>query len=89
MKLKIKDLESFLRKTYKPKEKPWKRKVLFLLSLFILIISCILSYTQYYYHWTNNGVWIVITLFGIISLGGLYISIFSKDFWVALYLGWN
>ena len=80
-------IEKFLRKIYQPKEAPWKRTALFFLSLALLIGSCISAYTQHYYHWTNDGVWIVIALFGVISLGGLYVSIFSKDFWVALFLG--
>ena len=80
-------IENFLRRTYQPKEAPWKRKVLFSLSLVLLIGSCVAAYTQYYYQWTNEGVWIIIILFGSISLLGLLISIFSKEFWVALFLG--
>ena len=83
----LKKIENFLRKTYKPKEAPWKRKVLFFLSLGLIIGSSISAYTQYYYHWTNNGVWIVIALFSFMSLSGLLVSIFSKDFWIAFVLG--
>lgn len=83
----LKRIESFLRRTYKPKEAPWKRKVLFFLSLFLLIGSCVAAYTQYHYQWTNDGVWMLIILFGFMSLLGLFVSIFSKDFWVALVLG--
>ena len=83
----IKKIENFLRGTYKPKEAPWKRKALFFLSLSLIIGSSISSYTQYHYHWTNDGVWFVIALFSFISLVGLLVSIFSKDFWVALVFG--
>ena len=67
----------FLRKTYQPEEVPWKRKILFFLSLGLLIGSCISAYTQHSYHWINDGVWIIIAFFGVISLGGLYIYQFS------------
>jgi hypothetical protein len=80
-------MEEFLRKTYKPKEAPWKRKVLFFISLTLVIVSGAAAYTQYYYHWTNDKVWIVIAFFSFMSLIGLFISIFGKDFWVALFLG--
>jgi len=64
-----------------------EKKVLFFLSLGLIIASLISAYTQYHYHWTNDGVWVVIALFSFISLVGLLVSIFSKDFWVALLLG--
>ncbi len=80
-------MENFLRKAYKPKEAPWKRKTLFFISLSLVIASGTAAYTQHYYHWTNDEIWIVIAFFGLISLIGLFISIFGKDFWVALFLG--
>jgi len=83
----FKRIENFLRKTYKPQEAPWKRKALFFISLSLVIVSGTVAFTQHYDHWTNDKVWIVIAFFGLISLIGLYISIFAKDFWVALFLG--
>ena len=83
----LKKIENFCRRTYQPKEALWKRKVLFFLSLSLLVGSSIAAYTQYLYQWTNNGIWMVIILFGLMSLLGLFVSIFSKDFWVALVLG--
>ena len=80
-------VKNFLRKTYKPKEAPWKRKALFFVSLILIVISGIAAYIQHYYLWTNDNVWIVIALFSLISLFGLFVSIFCKDFWVALFLG--
>lgn len=82
----LKKLENFLKNKYKPKEAPWKRKALFFLSFSFIIGVLISAYTQYNYHWTNDGVWIFIVPCAFISSIGLYISIFSTDLWVALIL---
>jgi len=79
--------EAWAKKTYNPKEAAWKRPMLFILSLGIGIICCILAYLQINYNWTNNGIWLAIGLFGFLSLLGLVISIKCKDFWVALVFG--
>ena len=79
--------ENWARRTYQPKAAPWKRPALFLLSLVIGVACGIAAYTQLNYHWTNDGVWLVIVFFGLLSLLGLFVSVFAKDFWVALVLG--
>jgi len=38
-------------------------------------------------HWTNDGVWLVIVLFGVLSVAGLVAALFLNDAWVALILG--
>ena len=84
---KIDKFETWARKTYSPKETPWKRPALFILSLVIFTACVIAGYMQVHYQWTNNGVWIVIGLFGFLSLIGVFVSIKCKDFWVALVFG--
>jgi len=66
---------------------PWKRPVLLVLSCVILAICIAAGYFQLQYHWTNNGVWLVIALFGVLSVAGLVASLFLNDAWVALFLG--
>ena len=66
---------------------PWKRPVLLALSFVVLIICVGAGYLQLQYHWTNDGVWLVIVLFGIFSLVGLVAALFLSDAWVALILG--
>ena len=83
----INKLESWARRTYNPKVAAWKRPTLFILSLVVGLACIIAGYTQLTYHWTNDGVWMVIVLFGLFSVIGLAVSIFCKDFWVALVLG--
>jgi len=80
-------LEACLNKIYKPKPKPWKRKVLFFLSSFIVCAVTIGGYNQYVYGYTDNGIWWFYGFFGVLGMGGLYTSIFGKEFWVALFLG--
>ena len=79
--------EVWARQTYNPKEVAWKRPALLLLSLAIFIGCAGAAYAQINYHWTNNGVWLFIDLFGLLSLTGLFVSIKCKDFWVALMFG--
>jgi hypothetical protein len=83
---KIDKFEAWARETYKPKEAPWKRPALLILSL--IITACVIAaYTQIHYQWTNNGVWLVIVLFSFLSIIGVFVSIKCKDFWVALVFG--
>jgi hypothetical protein len=84
---KLNKFEAWAKETYNPKEVPWKRPVLFVLSLAISIACAIAAYTQINSPWTNNGVWLVIGLFGFLAITGLFVSIKCKDFWVALVLG--
>jgi len=80
-------LQKWAQETYSPKEAAWKRPVLLTISLIIIISCAIAGYTQINFHWANNGVWLVIVMFSILSITGLFISIKCKDFWVALVLG--
>ena len=84
---KLQIFEAWAKRTYIPREAAWKRPTLFILSLVIGIACCISGYLQINYNWTNSGIWLVIGLFGFISLVGFFISIKCKDFWVALVLG--
>jgi ABC-type multidrug transport system permease subunit len=79
--------EKWVKKTYNPKVAPWKRPTLLILSIVMTIGTLVAAYTQIEYHWTNDGVWIVIYLLGFASIIGLFVSLFCKDFWVALVLG--
>ena len=83
----LQTFKSWTKRTYKPKQAPWKRKILFLLSVLILVGTCIAAYTQINYNWTNNGIWVLIIPFHIISIFGLYVSLCKDDLWVALFLG--
>ena len=84
---KLQIFEAWAKRAYTPREAAWKRPTLFILSLVIGIACCISGYLQINYNWTNGGIWLVIGLFGFISLVGLFVSIKCKDFWVALVLG--
>jgi ABC-type multidrug transport system permease subunit len=79
--------EQWTKRIYRPQKDKWKRPVLLILSMLIGIACGLASYIQIHYHWTNNGIWWVIGLFGLFSIIGLLVSIFCKDYWVALVLG--
>ena len=66
---------------------PWKRPVLLVLSSVVLATCIAATYFQLQYHWTNDGVWIVIVFFGVLGLAGLVAALFLNDAWVALILG--
>jgi ABC-type multidrug transport system permease subunit len=66
---------------------PWKRPVLLVLSSVVLATCIAAAYFQLQYHWTNDGVWLVIVLFGVLGLAGLVAALFLNDAWVALILG--
>jgi membrane protein YdbS with pleckstrin-like domain len=83
----IDKFESWTRRVYNPREAKWKRPVLFWLSITIGLLCTIAAYTQINYEWTNSGVWWVISIFSFFSLIGFIVSIFCKDYWVALILG--
>jgi hypothetical protein len=83
----ISKFEAWTRRIYQPKEAKWKRPVLFCLSVLIGVGCGVGAYTQIYYGWTNQGVWWVIGLFSFLSILGLLVSLFCKDYWVALVLG--
>ena len=80
-------IENFLNKIYKPKINPKKRKKLFKLSIFILIISLTIAGLQFYFEGTKDGVYLLCTLFGVISLIGITVVKYGSDFWVALVYG--
>ena len=83
----MKRVEKLLNKIYKPKIKPEKRKQLLLLSSIILFIVIVTSLSQCYYVWTNNGIYYLCLLFGIISTVGILVAKYGNDFWVALIYG--
>ena|GEM_PF-2512510 len=85
--LMLRRFENWTRRVYQPKEAKWKRPVLLILSILVGIVCFVAGYTQIHYHWTNNGIWLVIGLFGLFSLTGFFVSVFGKDYWVALVLG--
>ena len=66
---------------------PWKRPVLLVLSCVVLLICVAAAYFQLQYHWTGDGVWLVIVLFGVLGAAGLVAALFLNDAWVALILG--
>ncbi|MEJ2497435.1 MAG: hypothetical protein P8Y43_08190 [Sulfurovaceae bacterium] len=80
-------IEKFLNKIYKPKVNPKKRKKLFKLSIFILIISLVIAGLQFYFEGTNGGVYLLCALFRFISLIGIAVAKYGSDFWVALIYG--
>jgi len=83
----LRKFEEWTKRVYNPKEAKWKRPVLLALSIAIGIVCATASYAQIAYRWTNDGVWLVIGLFSFFSIVGLLVSIFCKDYWVALVLG--
>lgn len=83
----IEKFEAWTKRVYSPREAKWKRPVLLGLSTVIGLLCVVGAYAQINYHWTNDGVWLVIGLFGIFSIIGLLVSLFGKDYWLALVLG--
>ena len=83
----IEKFEAWTKRVYQPKEAKWKRPLLLWVSTFICIACGTGGYTQIHYQWTNDSVWWVIGLFGFLSSLGLFVSLFCKDYWVALVLG--
>jgi hypothetical protein len=66
---------------------PWKRPVLLVLSCVVLAVCGSAGYFQLQYHWTNDGVWLVIILLGVLSAAGIGAALLLNDAWVALILG--
>jgi len=83
----MKKIERFLKKIYKPKLRPEKRRKLLLLSIVIFLAVMITTLSQYYLVWTNNGIYYLCFLFGIMSLVGVLVARYGNDFWVALIYG--
>lgn len=80
-------IEQWLVEKYGLRIVPWKRPVLLILSCVILAICLAAAYFQVQFHWTNDGVWLVIVLFGALSVAGLVAALFLNDAWVAVILG--
>jgi hypothetical protein len=57
------------------------------LSVTILALCVFGGWAQIQHHWTNNGVWLVIGLFAVLSVAGVGTALFGDDWWVALVLG--
>lgn len=72
---------------YQPRPAPWKRPVLFWLSTFIGLLCAVGGWMQLQHHWTNDGVWLAIAFFGVLSAAGIGVALFGDDWWVALMLG--
>ncbi len=83
----LKRFEDWTKRAYKPRIAKWKRPTLFALSLAIGIACLFASYFQVKHQWTNDSIWLLIGIFGFLSSIGLIVSIFCKDYWVALVLG--
>jgi hypothetical protein len=80
-------LRQRLEQIYHPKVAPWKRPVLFGLSILGAVACLAAAWAQVQHHFTNDGVWLVIGLFGVLSVAGIITAIFGDDWWVALMLG--
>jgi len=80
-------LESWLNRTYKPNPQPWKRKVLFWVSVVLLLIVSIAGYLQYTLQYSGKGVLLLLGLFGFLGGTGFLVSLLGNDFWVAMILG--
>jgi hypothetical protein len=80
-------LRRFIDRTYSPRPAKWKRLVLLVLSFAILVAVCAGGWVQLLYRWTNDGVWLVLILFGVLGIVGLLVSVFGSDDSVALVLG--
>ena len=83
----LENFERWARHRYRPKEASWKRPALFLMSLLTAVVCAALAYAQIKYSWTNDGLWLLLGLLGVVSISGLLVSVFAKDFWVALVMG--
>lgn len=80
-------LEERLVEKYGLRIAPWKRPALLILSGVVLAACAAAAYFQLQFHWTNDGVWLVIGLFGVLGIAGLVAALFLNDAWVALFLG--
>ena len=68
-------------------EKEPRRKLLFSISFIVFTLMSIAGYTEYYYRWITDGIWIIIAIFGLFSFVGLFVSMFGKDSTVETLLG--
>lgn len=65
----------------------WKRPALLLLSLIIALTCGIAAWAQAHHQFADNGIWLLIVLFGFLSIAGIIAALFGDDWWVALVLG--
>jgi hypothetical protein len=72
------NFEAWANRNYKPAEASLKRPSLFIISAILLVAVSVSAYTQINNHWTNDGIWIVFTLFAFLSILGLFVSIGCK-----------
>ena len=77
----------YLDRTYQPQVAPWKRPVLLWVSLLVAVGCLIAAWAQLNHHFTNDGVWLAIGLFGGASAIGLGVAVFGDDWCVAMFLG--
>ena len=70
-----------------PKPAPWKRRVLWIGSLLIAALCIYAAWAQVQYHFANDGVWVVIVMFGLLSVAGIVAAAIGDDWWVALLVG--
>jgi len=70
----------------KPKPAPWKRAMLWFMSLFVATVCIFCTYAQVQDHSTNYVEWVAIGLFGSLSIGGMLAAAVGDDLWVALFI---
>jgi hypothetical protein len=70
-----------------PKPAPWKRRVLWIMSLLIAALCIWGAWAQVQDHFANDGVWVAIGIFGILSIAGIVAAAVGDDWWVAMLLG--
>ena len=70
----------------KPKPAPWKRVVLWVLSLLVATVCVFTAWAQVQEHSSNYVEWLVIGLFGILSIAGIIVAALGDDLWVAIFI---
>ena len=58
-------------------------------ALGVIMLSAVSAggWAQLEYRWTNDGVWLVLVLFGVLGILRVLVSVLGSDYWVAVVLG--
>jgi len=74
-----------------PKPAPWKRTVLWIVSLLSTALCIFAAWELVQFPFTNIGAyigaWMIIGIFGIFGIAGVIVAAVGDDWWVALLLG--
>jgi hypothetical protein len=70
----------------KPKPAPWKRPILWFMSLLVAAVCVLATHAQVQEQSANYTQWVAIGVFGILSVAGIVAAAVGDDVWVALFV---